>query len=95
MQEVEVIRKLSKLIPQNSIITICKSFVRSHLNYGDFLLYDQPDNESLCQKIESVQYIAALAITGTIKNIYQMKLYDELGLESSSLGVGLENFVSF
>ena len=81
MQRVGVIRKLSKLLPLNSVITIYKSFVRPHLDYGD-VLYDQPNNDSLCQKIESVQYNAALAITGAIKGTSQIKLYNELGLES-------------
>ena len=53
MQEVGVIRKLSKILSRNSFITIHKSFVRSHLDYGDVLYY-QPNNESLFQKIESV-----------------------------------------
>ena len=65
MQEVGVISKVSKILPQNSFITIYKSFVRPHLDYGD-VRYDQPKNESLCQKIESVQYNATLAITGVI-----------------------------
>ena len=43
-----------------------ESFVRPHFDYGD-VLYDQPNNESLCQKTESVQYNAAPAITGAIK----------------------------
>ena len=81
MERVGVIRKLSKLLPLNSVITIYKSFVRPHLDYGD-VLYDQPNNDSLCQKIESVQYNAALAITGAIKGTSQIKLYNELGLES-------------
>ena len=58
-----------------------KSFVRPRLDYGD-VLYDQPNNENLYQKIESVQYNAALAITGAIKGTSQMKVYNELGLES-------------
>ena len=57
------------------------SFVRLHLGYGD-VLYDQPNNESLCQKIESVQYNAALTVTGAIKGTSQMKLYNGLGLKS-------------
>ena len=73
--------KLSKILPRNSLITIYKLFVRPHLDYGD-VFYDQPTNESLCQKTESVQYNATLAITGTIKGTSQMKLYNELGLES-------------
>ena len=81
MQGVGVIRKLSKILPRNSLIAIYKSFVRLHLDYGD-VLYDQPNNESLCQKIESVQYNAAFAITGAIKGTSHMKLYNKLGLES-------------
>ena len=50
MQRVGVIRKLSKLLPLNSVITIYKSFVRPHLDYGD-VLYDQPNNKSLCREI--------------------------------------------
>ena len=36
----------------------------------------------MCQIIESVQYKAALAITGAIKRMPQAKLYKELGLET-------------
>ena len=81
MQGVGVIRKLSKILPQNSLITIYNAFVRRHLDY-DNVLYDQPNNESLSQKIKSVQYNATLAITGALKGASQMKLYNELGLES-------------
>ena len=38
----------------------------SHLNYGD-VIYDQPLNESLSNRTESVQFKAALAITGPIQ----------------------------
>ena len=55
--------------------------MRSHLDYGD-ILYDQPTNESFTRKIESVQYNAALAITGAIRGTSMDKLYKELGLES-------------
>ena len=63
------------------MITIYKSFVRPHLDYGD-LIYDQPNNESFCQQIESVQYNASLAITGANKGTSRLKLYNEIGLES-------------
>ena len=35
-----------------------------------------------CEKLESVQYKAALAITGAIKGIFRNKIYEELGIES-------------
>ena len=53
MQGVGVIGELIKILLRNSLIAICKSFVRPHLDYGD-VFYDQPNNEILCQKIESV-----------------------------------------
>ena len=39
----------------------------------------KPNNESLNQKIERIQYSAALTITGAIKGTSQSKLYNELG----------------
>ena len=49
-----------------ALLTIYKSFVRPHLDYGG-IIYDQPNNESFCQKLWSYKYIAALAITGSIR----------------------------
>ena len=58
---------------------------RPHLDYGD-VIYDQPNNETFNQtfnqKIESVQYNTALAITGAIKGTSRERLYQELCLES-------------
>ena len=68
-----VIRKLAHVLPRESLITIYKSFVRPHIDYGD-IIYDQPNNISFCDMIEKVQYNAALAITGAIKGTSQLKL---------------------
>ena len=76
-----VIKKLFKSLPRNALLTIYKSFVRSHLDYGD-IVYDRPNNESFINKLEQVQYNAALAITGAIKCGSRRELYNELGLES-------------
>ena len=75
-----VIKKLSNILPRDALLTIYKSFVRLHLDYGD-IMYDQPQNESFCNKLESIQYNAALAITGAIRGTSKVKLYKELGLE--------------
>ena len=75
------IKKLSKTLPWHTLITIYKSFVRLHLDYGD-IIYDQQYNESLNQKIEKIQYNAALAITCAIKGTSQSKLCNELVFES-------------
>ena len=39
MKGIGIIRKLSNVLPIKSLITIYKSFVRPHLDYGD-LIYD-------------------------------------------------------
>ena len=76
-----IIKRLLNTLPRKSLLTIYKSFIRPHLDYCD-IIYDQPNNESFCTKIERIQYNAALAITGAIKGTSQTKLYKELGLES-------------
>ena len=75
------LRKLYKVLPRNDLITIYKSFIRPHLDYGA-IIFDQPENESFCKKIESVQYNAALAITASIQATSREKVYKELGLET-------------
>ena len=76
-----LLRKLQNVLPRPSLLTIYKSFIRPHLDYGD-IIYDQAYNCSFHQKLESVQYNAALAITGAIRGSSREKLYQELGLES-------------
>ena len=63
------------------LLTIYKSFIRTHLDYGD-VIYDQAYTASFRQKIESVQYNSALATTGAIRGTSKEKRYHELGLES-------------
>ena len=82
IKKVEMKKKLK--LPKNALLTIYKSFVRSYLDYGD-IVCNQPTNDSLCKKLESVQYNAALAITGAIKGTSRVKLYKELGLDSLKL----------
>ena len=76
-----IIRKLYFYLPRKSLLTIYKSFVRPHLDYCD-IIYDQPHNDTFKTMIESMQYNAALAITGAIKGSSRERLYQELGLES-------------
>ena len=66
---------------QDTLITIYKSFVRPHLDYCD-IIYDQPNNQSFCNKTERVQYNATPEINGAIRGTSQTKLYNEIGLES-------------
>ena len=80
-KRINFLRKLRLHLPRSSLITIYKSFIRSILDYGD-ILYDQPYNGSVTNRIESIQYNAALAITGSIRGTSRDSLYSELGLES-------------
>ena len=78
-----LIKRLYHHLPRHSLLNIYKSFIRPHLDYGD-VIYDQPYNETFKKRIESTQYNAALAITGAIKGISRVKIYNELGIESLS-----------
>ena len=70
-----IIKKLQNRLPRQALLKIYKSFVRPHLDYGD-IIYDQPNNESFCHKLESYQYNVALAITGAIRGMSQTNIYE-------------------
>ena len=86
-----LLRMLSKYLPRNALCQVYKSYVRSQLDYGD-VIYHNPSktNDLFCrsylpcwmEKLESVQYTAALAITGAWRGTSRAKLYNELGWES-------------
>ena len=78
---IALLRKLRTILPRSALLTIYKSFIRPHLDYGD-IIYDQAYNNSFHQKLESIQYNATLAITGAIRGTSTEKLYQELGLET-------------
>ena len=76
-----IVKRLSNVLPRKQLISFCKFCVRLHLDSGD-LIYDQPNNESLCQQIENFQYNAFFPVTGTIKGTSRLTFQDEIGLES-------------
>ena len=76
-----IIRKLQNVLPRSALLTIYKSFIRPHLDYGD-IIYDKAFNESFHAKLESLQYNATLTITGAIRWSSTEKIYKELGLGS-------------
>ena len=76
-----LLQKLQNILPRESQLTIYKSFVRRHLDYGD-IIYDEHYNNSFHQKLQSIQYNVALAITGAIRGSSREKLYQKLGMES-------------
>ena len=77
-----LLRKLQYILPRSPLLTIYKSFTRPHLDYDD-ITYDQAYNGSFHQKLDSIQYNAALAITSAIRGTPKEKIYDELGLDTT------------
>ena len=84
---------LSKYLPRHTLNEVYKLYVRPHLDYGDVIyhipakVYELNQNiilPNLMEKLESVQYSAALAVTGTWRGASREKLYTELGWESLS-----------
>jgi hypothetical protein len=86
-----MIKFLSRYVPLNTLNQIYKMYIRPHLDYCD-VIYHIPSklnpfesSENLnctMQLIESTQYQAALAVSGTWKGTNKKKLYNELGWES-------------
>ena len=66
-------------LPRPFLAQIYKSFIRPHLDYGD-VIHDKAFIRSFQKKLESIQWDAALAITGTIRGTSREKIYSELGL---------------
>ena len=83
LQDNRTYQKLSIHLPREALLRIYESFVRPNLDYGD-TIFDKPNNESFKSRIESIQYIACIAITGAIQGTSRERLYRELGLESLS-----------
>ena len=76
-----LLRKLQKILTRLPLLTIYKSFIRPHVDYGD-IIYDKAYNSSFYENLEKIQYNSALAITRAIRRTSKEKLYQELRLES-------------
>ena len=66
---IDLLCKFQQILRRQSLITIYKSFIPPHLDYGG-IVYDQVFNESFHRKLESIQYNAAIVITGEIRYIF-------------------------
>ena len=87
------IKHVPKLLPLKTLDQMYKALVRSHLDYCDVIYHlpsiiHQPPLgmtlNSLMEKVERIQYQAALAITGAWQGTRRSKIYDELGWETLS-----------
>ena len=75
-----LIKHLSVHLPRKSLLTIFKSFIRPHLDYGN-IIYN-PKNELLTKKLKKAHYQPCLAITDAIQDTSSESLYQEFGLGS-------------
>ena len=80
-----MLKFMSKYLPKNTLNELYKLYVRlrPHLDNGD-VIYHIPQKAGVSEnyvmsKLESVQYSAALAVTGTWRGTSRDKLYSELG----------------
>ena len=68
------------MLPRKALLTIYKSFIRPHFDYGD-LVYDQLYNYLFHAKLESYQFKVVLVMPVAIKESSPEDLYHELGIE--------------
>ena len=78
-----LLRKLQKILPRPILITICKYFIRPHVDYRD-IIYIQAYNACFHQKLESIQYnmVLAMAIRERREETSREKFHHELGFDS-------------
>ena len=88
-----IIKYMSSYAPTKTLDQIYKIFVRPHMDYCDIIYhlprststFDCPINLNfMMQSLESIQYQAAIAVSGAWKGSSTTKLYEELGWESLS-----------
>ena len=74
-EAIGIIRKLQNVLPRSAFLTIYKSFIRPHLDYGN-IIYHKALNETFHAKLESLQYNATLATTGAIRGSSTESIYE-------------------
>ena len=87
-KNIGIFKHLSKFLPLRTLDQMYKTLVRSHLDYCD-VIYHVPSIthpptlgrtlSSQMEKVENIQYQAALAITGAWQGSSRSKISDELG----------------
>ena len=87
-KNVGILKYLSKFLPLKTLGHMYKALIRPHLDNCD-VIYHLPSKihlpplgrtlNSLMEKVERIQYQAALAITGAWQGSSRSKIYEELG----------------
>ena len=95
---------MSSYAPTKTLDQIYKIFVRPHLDYCDIIYhlprststFDCPINLNfMMQSLESIQYQAALAVSGAWRAQAQLSCMKSLGGRPYLTEDGLEDFVNF
>ena len=103
-KSIGLLKYLSKYLPRHTLNELYKLYVRPHLDYGDVIYHIPPTVcefsqnialSNLMEKVDSVQYWAALAVSGTWRGTSREKLYAELGWESLSSRRWSRRFILF
>ena len=76
-----LLRRFQQVLPRPCLITIFKTFIKPPLDFED-VIFGHAFNNSLHQRLESIQQKSALAITGVIGRTSKEKLYQELTFQS-------------
>ena len=84
-KRISIIKKLCNFVPRKPLITIYRSFVGPHLDYGD-IMYDESCN---------VFFSNAVAITGMIQGTSQEKIFEELQSLTKYVENSLRNQVKY
>ena len=90
-KNIGIIKHLFNFLPRKTLDQMYKTLVRSNLDYCD-IIYHIPSIQTqsgvtltdLMEKLEKIQYQAALAVTRAWQGSSRSKLYEELGWESLS-----------
>ena len=87
------LKHLPKFLPLKTLDQMYQALVCSHLDYCDIIYHIASHQNqaplgvtlnSLMEKVERIQYQAALAISGTWRGSSRSKLFEELGWETLS-----------
>ena len=82
-----VIKQLNRFLPFKTLNQMYKALVRSHLDYCDIIYHIPPivhhpplgtSLNYLMEKVEKIQYQAALTVTVAWQGSNRVKLYEEL-----------------
>ena len=90
----ERLSKLQNVLPRTIPLTLCKSFVRPHLDYGD-IIYDIAYHNFFHKKLERTQDNACLAITRITRGTSKEKFTKNQVWSLFNTADGTENYVHF